>query len=511
MPVYTPRERLGRCIGGRYRVERILAVGGMGVLFAGRDEKASGNVAIKVLKPHDALDLEKDARFSREARIAAQLEHPHVVTMLDCGRDEDGATFLVMELLEGLSLHDELRARGHLVAEELLEIILPIMGALAIAHDQGIVHRDLKPSNIYLAKAGDRVTPKVLDFGIAKGAAGSLVTRTGVVLGTPEYMAPEHALGDTVGPQADVWSIGVVLYRSLSGVLPFSGPAAAVLHQVTHRAPPALDALVPGIGPRFAAAVQRAMVRDLGVRYCDMRQFAKALLWTALADGISVPADPEPRGLCEWHAWRTEAASASERTLRMVIATARRPAASAKLRSGAWIWAGMAATATVFAGAVSLRAAERTTPTRQEHPAISMAAVTPLGTEALEPQAPVLAQGRSEAEARIMAHPARADSPAPVAPRSPQSRPLPRARHRRHSRASVRAQMHGTNLAAKASMSDAPVLSPAEMNVKHTTAASRNAASDPVVPTDIAATTGSEQPRADPMPVTQTGSELLPW
>ena len=173
VPILTPRERLGGRVAGRYRLDRVIAVGGMGVLFAGYDEATGADVAVKLLKPRYDGELDKDARLLREARIGASLQHPNVVRVLDFGPAcEDDGSFIAMELLSGLSLEDELRARGQLTAEETLALIAPVLGAVAAAHDRGIVHRDLKPANIFLAHdAGGRVVPKVLDFGVAKNLA----------------------------------------------------------------------------------------------------------------------------------------------------------------------------------------------------------------------------------------------------------------------------------------------------------------------------------------------------
>ncbi|MCA9607944.1 MAG: serine/threonine protein kinase, partial [Myxococcales bacterium] len=210
MPILMPKERLGRALGGRYRLLKILGKGGMGVVYEGVHEGTGRPVAVKVLLPQFLEHPEITKRFLREAKAAASLHHPNVVDVLDVGEDDDGAPYIVLEFLVGRTLH-ALSKKGPLDAEPTLAHLLPVMDALALAHDNGIVHRDVKPDNIFLAEdETGRITPKLLDFGIAKllQVTSSLKTRTGTAMGTPHYMPPEQAQGARdVTPAADVWAM----------------------------------------------------------------------------------------------------------------------------------------------------------------------------------------------------------------------------------------------------------------------------------------------------------------
>jgi serine/threonine protein kinase len=296
----------GRVIGERYRIESLLGSGGMGVLYVAEHLFTRRKVALKLLHPSRDDDLEQlHARFLSEARTAAAVRHPHIVDVLDMGTDERGLPFLVMELLTGQSLDRELTAERALTPEDTLALLLPVMGALAVLHDEQIVHRDVKPSNIFLSETpqGD-VVPKLLDFGLARVVSDLRLTRSGVVIGTPLYMAPEHAAGAPVGPAADVWSLGIVLYECLAGRIPYvSTDGAAIAAQVLAGQIRPLREVRPDVPAPLAMAVERALRRDLQHRYRDMRDFARGLLAAALAAGIRLPDDPDPIGLPGFRRW----------------------------------------------------------------------------------------------------------------------------------------------------------------------------------------------------------------
>jgi serine/threonine protein kinase len=289
VPILTPQERIGTYIRGRYRIERLLARGGMSVLFEAHDTRTFRSVAVKVLKTDDCTDERRVARFLQEMRLTAELRAPNVVDVLDLGQEDTGVPYLVMELLHGRTLQAELELRETLGIEDTLAALLPVMAALAAVHSAGVVHRDVKPDNIFLHRdAHGQVIPKLLDFGIAKLVCATLDTRTGAVLGTPDYMAPEQVLGGEIGPATDVWATGAVLYRALRGETPFrSATPAQVLAKLTSEPSPALR--VPGLPSGFCAAVDRALVRDVSGRYSDMREFATALALCAREAGFAVP------------------------------------------------------------------------------------------------------------------------------------------------------------------------------------------------------------------------------
>jgi serine/threonine protein kinase len=288
MPILTPEERVGATMAGKYRLDRIVATGGMATVYAGMHAWTERAVAVKILNYEHARDPEVVRRFLQEARAAAQLKHTNVVDVLDMGEDQDGTVYLVLELLSGETLKARLR-RGILSLREVGSLLLPVMRAVASAHAKGVVHRDLKPDNIFIATdEHGMLVPKLLDFGIAKVAHGdSSSTRTGLMVGTPQFMSPEQVRGERhVGPPADVWSMGVVLHAALSGRVPFEAESTAgVLAKViTERAKP-FASLVPTIRPEVAAVIDRSLVNEVEGRFANMGEMVAAL--EAALDGPS--------------------------------------------------------------------------------------------------------------------------------------------------------------------------------------------------------------------------------
>ncbi|MEK2474215.1 serine/threonine-protein kinase [Streptomyces noursei] len=222
-------------IAGRYRLRDTIGRGAMGEVWRAFDETLGRPVAVKLLLPHDS-DPTAPSRFRLEAQTAGSLSHPHVVAVLDFGEHED-RLFLVMELVDGGSLADQLAVSGPLPAEHVTHIAAQAALGLVAAHRQGIVHRDIKPANLLLGADG---TLKIADFGIARflDDSGAALTATGQIVGTSLYLAPERALGRTAGPASDVYSLGCVLYQLLTGRPPFQADSAlAVLHQHLDAAP----------------------------------------------------------------------------------------------------------------------------------------------------------------------------------------------------------------------------------------------------------------------------------
>lgn len=269
---------------GRYRILKKLGQGGMGSVFLAHDEELDRQVALKV--PHlplgDAGALE---RFLREARAAATLSHPNLCPVYDFGR-ESATPFLAMAYVEGEPLSETLR-RGPLPPAEAAELVRRVAVAVEEAHARGVIHRDLKPSNIMLTPRGE---PVVMDFGLARrsSAGDSRLTHSGMVLGTPAYMPPEQAEGDTatIGPRSDVYSLGAILYECFTGRPPFEGSVGQVLAQVLTRQPPAPSSLRPGLDPCLEAVCLKALAKKPADRYASMRDFADALSgWLAARPG----------------------------------------------------------------------------------------------------------------------------------------------------------------------------------------------------------------------------------
>ena len=285
--------RIGRMIADRYRLDRELGRGGMGVVYAGTHTWTERPVAVKLLLPEHSADASLLKRFFQEAKAAAGLRHPNVVDVLDMGEDDDGSAFLVLELLEGESLRARLDRVGRLAPSDALRVLVPVMDALDAAHARGIIYRDLKPANVFLA-AGHRGVeiPKLLDFGVAKLTEGASVqTRTGAMLGTPAYMSPEQIRGARdLTAASDVWGMGMLLHQTLVGRLPIEhddNPTTMLIALVSEDRP-SLAACWPEAPPHLAAVVDRCLARDLAARIGTMNELVEALLAAAAADGVEL-------------------------------------------------------------------------------------------------------------------------------------------------------------------------------------------------------------------------------
>ena len=250
-------------LAGRYRLVARVGEGGMAIVWRAVDERLGRPVAIKVLREQFASDAELVERFRREAQAAASLSHPNVVQIFDVGRD-GGRPFIVMELVDGLSLKELLRRHGRLSPPAAVAVAVGVARALAHAHRHGVVHRDIKPHNILLTTEG---LVKVADFGIARAASATLLTQAGTVLGSVHYFSPEQARGQAIGPASDLYSLGVVLYEMLTGRLPFTAdsPIAVALQHV-QEAPPPPRRLRPEVSAALERCVLHLLAKEPGQR-----------------------------------------------------------------------------------------------------------------------------------------------------------------------------------------------------------------------------------------------------
>ena len=270
-----------RVVAGRYRLGRLLGEGGMGAVYEAEHVGLGATVAVKLLTDRFVDDPDAVERFRREARAAAAVRHPNVVNVTDTGTDEEGAPFLVMELLEGESLNSVLKRRRRLPPEVAVAIACEVLAGLGAAHARGIVHRDLKPGNVFLAVDPDGVQRvKLLDFGISKflGAASEL-TSEGAIIGTPHYMPPEQIRGRRdLDARVDLYAVGVLLYRMLSGRLPFEGASPQQLYEaiVVGRRKP-LRAVCPELPEALADVVERALHPEPSKRFQQAEEMIAAL------------------------------------------------------------------------------------------------------------------------------------------------------------------------------------------------------------------------------------------
>jgi Flp pilus assembly protein TadD len=272
-----------RTIEGKYEIQKLLGQGGMGAVFESVQRGIERRVAVKLINPSFVANEQALERFKREALASGRVKHPNAITVYDFGVTEAGLAYLVMEFLTGSSLRDELAKERVLSPERAVEILAPVCSAIESAHRQGIVHRDLKPDNIFLEKLDDEtVTPKVLDFGIAKlrtpqpGAPD--LTGEGSSIGTPAYMSPEQAKGLQLDARSDVYALGVIAYEMLSGALPFqSSSPMGYLVQHMMEAPIPLSAANPSISPAIEETVMRALDKSPDERPQSALEFARAL------------------------------------------------------------------------------------------------------------------------------------------------------------------------------------------------------------------------------------------
>ena len=258
----------GELIQSRYRLNRLLGSGASGSVWAAKNELIDRDVALKVMRPDVAEDAVALQRFFNEAKASGRVRSSSIVEILDLGQAEDGSPFLVFELLDGEGLDAKLAREGMIEPEAACEIFISVAKALDLAHSQGIIHRDLKPANIFLHRDPEgHMIAKILDFGISKIFETNnnfTLTRTGTVVGSPAYMAPEQASGrEDLDGRADVWSLGVVMYEALSGTLPHEAPNynALMVRILTQDVDPMLTRK-PDLPPKLCQVVDKCLRRD---------------------------------------------------------------------------------------------------------------------------------------------------------------------------------------------------------------------------------------------------------
>lgn len=330
-------DLLGRTLAGRYRLARLIGRGGHGVVFEARDTLLDRDVAVKVLalRPERGDD---EARFLREARAAARVEHPGVVRVLDLGRDEAaGCVFLAQELVRGATLRDWMEEQLVATPAQAMALLGPVMEGLAAAHARGVVHRDVKPENVLLAEGPDgSVTPRVIDFGVASLAGrDEPATPGGRISGTPAYMAPELARGEREpDARADVWAVGVMLYELLLGRRPYDADGTrALVAALAHAEPVRFARRAPEASAALCEVVERALAPAPDDRYPTLDAMRAAL---ARCDEVNAPDAP----------WTPRTLAASTRTSREIAPLAlasRPPPRAARWAAGALLAAAVAA------------------------------------------------------------------------------------------------------------------------------------------------------------------------
>jgi serine/threonine-protein kinase len=285
---------LGTTVAGRYKVIKLLGEGGMGQVYLAEHSAIEKRIALKVLRAEYAHKGEIVTRFQQEAISASRIKHPNVLDVFDFGQLENGCFYLAMEFLEGNDLADELQRARVLTPARALPILMQICRALAAAHSKGVVHRDMKPENVFLQRTGDgEEIVKIVDFGIAQlkpsneeAAAQSThrrLTRTGMIFGTPEYMAPEQASGKHADLRCDVYAVGIIMFELFTGAVPFTGETfLGVLTKHLNELPPAMHAVYPDLqlSPDLEGVVLRTLAKDPAQRYQTMNELAQALAAT---------------------------------------------------------------------------------------------------------------------------------------------------------------------------------------------------------------------------------------
>jgi hypothetical protein len=452
----------GDVIAGKYRVDRVLGAGAMGVVVAAHHLGLDNRVAIKLLVPDMLSNEDAVARFAREARAAAKITNEHVTRVLDVGTLDNGAPYMVMEFLEGMDLHQRLQQTGPLPVEQAVDFLLQACEAIAEAHELGIIHRDLKPANLFcVRRRNDSNWIKVLDFGISKmttvGSSGPAVamTRTSTMMGTPLYMSPEQMDSSrNVDARTDIWALGVVLFELLTAKAPFHGNTLPeVCLKITTQPPPPLRTLRSDAPAQLETVILKCLEKDRNNRWSTVAQLCAALAPFAPNRGDAVA--PIRRSQSAGARVETVMASGgvheSQRTpfaLRTSIDGVGGTASGTRRRKGIVLWAiaGGVTLAAVGSVAIAWRSSSAPDPSRSPPslvatpppaaaatalaPVTTVAAVPPPAAVNLEPPrtAPADVDPLDEIDASALvpeAHPAKTQHRAATAPAHPGSEARP--------------------------------------------------------------------------------------
>lgn len=268
----------GELFAGRYRIERKLAAGGMGTVFEATDTSTDRGVAVKLLHPELADDPDMHRRFRREASVLKALEHPAVVRVLEVGRDDQDRSYTVMELLEGETLHARIQREERVALSAMQPIVASLCAGLSAVHEHGVLHGDLKPANVFLLADPSGVSAKLVDFGTSKVHGLERLTRTGEIIGTPVYMAPELLTGDgTIDEGIDIYALGVLIYEALAGETPFTERnPGKLMYQIVMGEGVPLEERVPDVPSDVIAIVKQAMAPKKDARFNNVQAVAQA-------------------------------------------------------------------------------------------------------------------------------------------------------------------------------------------------------------------------------------------
>jgi serine/threonine protein kinase len=288
----------GQILDGKYKIVRVIGEGGMGAVYEGENVRIRRRVAIKVLHAGIASNTEMVQRFEREAQVAGTVGNDHILEILDLGALEGGERYMVMEYLDGETMTDRIKVRVRLTAREAVQLLRQVLRGLAAAHGAGIVHRDLKPDNIFILreKAGIKDYVKIIDFGISKfseqNGTSSRMTRTGALMGTPHYMAPEQATGSTeIDRRTDIYAVGIIMYEAVTGRVPFQAETFnQLLFEIALAKITPARQIVPELDPAVDSIIMKASARDPAQRFQTCDEFSAALdAWERTGSAVSVP------------------------------------------------------------------------------------------------------------------------------------------------------------------------------------------------------------------------------